>query len=100
MGKDDHYVILMGGLHIEMAMLKLICDRLDGSGWTYVIVIYVATTVTITTLVILAAGPKREYPDGGVNKGSTNNKCHKQNGLRTLIHWFEHVHNNWRRGWD
>ena len=32
-----------------------------------VTVIYVATTVTITTLVILAAGPKREYPDGGVN---------------------------------
>ena len=56
---------------------------------------YVATTVTITTLVILAAGPKREYPDGGggVNWGSTNNKCHKQNGLRTLIHWFEHIHN-------
>ena len=61
-------------------------------------VIYVATTVTITTLVILAAGPKREYPDGGgVNWGSTNNKYHKQNGLRTLIHWFEHIHNNWRR---
>ena len=60
-------------------------------------VIYVATTVTITTLVIPAAGPKREYPDGGVNWGSTNNKCHKQNGLRTLIHGFEHIHNNWRR---
>ena len=26
----------MGGLHIEMAMLKLIGDWLDGSGWTYV----------------------------------------------------------------
>ena len=36
---------------------------------TVMLVIYVATTVTITTLVILAAGPKREYPDGGVNGG-------------------------------
>ena len=27
--------------------------------------IYVATKVTITTLIILATGPKREYPDGG-----------------------------------
>ena len=26
----------MGGLHIEMAMLKLIGDWLDVSGWTYV----------------------------------------------------------------
>ena len=42
MGKDD--VILMGGLHIEMAMLKLICDWLDGSGWTYVM-----TSANVTT---------------------------------------------------
>ena len=34
-----------------------------------VTVIYVATTVTITTLVIPAAGPKREYPDGGGQLG-------------------------------
>ena len=30
------YVILMGGLHIEMAMLKVIGIWLDGSGWSYV----------------------------------------------------------------
>ena len=29
------YVILMGGLHIEMAMLKVIGIWLDGSGWSY-----------------------------------------------------------------
>ena len=49
--------------------------------------IYVATKVTITTLIILTTGPKREYPDGGgVNWGSTINKGHTLNGLRTFIH--------------
>ena len=38
------YVILMGGLHIEMAMLKLIGDWLDGSRWTYVM-----TSANVTT---------------------------------------------------
>ena len=27
---------MMGNLHIEMAMLSVIGDQLDGSGWTYV----------------------------------------------------------------
>ena len=31
MGKARRYVILIGGLHIEMAMLKLIGDWFDGS---------------------------------------------------------------------
>ena len=34
----------MGGLHIEMAMLKVIGDWLDGSGWTYVM-----TSANVTT---------------------------------------------------
>ena len=34
----------MGGLHIEMAMLKLIGHWLDGSGWTYVM-----TSPNVTT---------------------------------------------------
>ena len=41
---ERRYVILMGGLHIEMAMLKLIGDWLDGSGWTYVM-----TSANVTT---------------------------------------------------
>ncbi len=35
--EEKQYFILMGGLHIEMAMLKVIGDWLDGSGWTYLI---------------------------------------------------------------
>ena len=41
---ERRYVILIGGLHIEMAMFKLIGDWLDGSGWTYVM-----TSANITT---------------------------------------------------
>ena len=33
---ETKYVIMMGGLHIEMAMLSVIWDWLSGSGWTYV----------------------------------------------------------------
>ena len=31
---EDKFVIMFGGLHIEMAALKLIGDLLAGSGWT------------------------------------------------------------------
>ena len=31
---EDHFVIMFGGLHIEMAMLKLLGDWLEDSGWT------------------------------------------------------------------
>ena len=31
---EDKYLILFGGLHIEMAAFKIIGDWLDGSGWT------------------------------------------------------------------
>ena len=31
---EDKFVIMFGGLHIEMAALKLLGDLLDGSGWT------------------------------------------------------------------
>ena len=41
---ERQYVVLMGGLHIEMAMLKVIGDWLDGSGWTYVM-----TSANVTT---------------------------------------------------
>ena len=34
----------MGGLHIEMAMLKTIGDWLDGSGWAYVMIAGNVTT--------------------------------------------------------
>ena len=30
---ETKFVLLMGGLHIEMASLRVLCDWLDGSGW-------------------------------------------------------------------
>ena len=38
------YVVLMGGLHIEMAMLKVLGSWLSGSGWSYVM-----TSADVTT---------------------------------------------------
>lgn len=35
---EDHFVIMFGGLHIEMAMLKLLGDWLEDSGWTNALV--------------------------------------------------------------
>lgn len=31
---EDQFVIMIGGLHIEMAALKMLGDLLEGSGWT------------------------------------------------------------------
>jgi len=31
---ENHFVLVLGGLHIEMAIMKTIGDWLDGSGWT------------------------------------------------------------------
>jgi len=41
---EQKYVVLMGGLHIEMVMLKVIGEWLEGSGWTYVM-----TAANVTT---------------------------------------------------
>ena len=35
---EDKFVIMMGGLHIEIALLKTIGDWLDGNGWSSVLV--------------------------------------------------------------
>jgi hypothetical protein len=35
---EDHFVILIGGLHIKMACLKLAGDWLEDSGWTEALV--------------------------------------------------------------
>ena len=35
---EDHFVIMFGGLHIEMATLKLLGDWLEDSGWTNALV--------------------------------------------------------------
>ena len=44
---EDHFIILFGGLHIEMAALKSLGDLLDASGWTGALVLAgVATTCT------------------------------------------------------
>ena len=34
---EDKFVVLLGGLHIEMAFLSTIGDFLDGSGWTSIL---------------------------------------------------------------
>ena len=31
---EDHFVVMMGALHIEIAALRLLGDWLEGSGWT------------------------------------------------------------------
>ncbi len=31
---EDHFIVMFGGLHIEMAALKILGDLLEGSGWT------------------------------------------------------------------
>ena len=31
---EQAYVVMLGGLHIEMALWSLLGDLLDGSGWT------------------------------------------------------------------
>jgi hypothetical protein len=41
---DRQFVVMMGGLHIEMAMLNVIGDFLDGSGW-----VHVMTSANVTT---------------------------------------------------
>ena len=30
----NHFIVMFGGLHIEMTALKVIGDLLEGSGWT------------------------------------------------------------------
>ena len=30
---EDHFVVVLGGLHIEMAFMSMIGDMLEGSGW-------------------------------------------------------------------
>ncbi len=31
---EDRYVVMLGGLHMEMAMCQVLGSWLDGSGWT------------------------------------------------------------------
>ena len=31
---EDHFIVMFGGLHIEMTALKMLGDLLEGSGWT------------------------------------------------------------------
>ena len=33
---ESQYMVIMGSLHIEMALLNVIGDWLDGSGWKFV----------------------------------------------------------------
>ena len=42
--EEDMFVVMMGGLHIDMTLLKVLGDWLDGSGW-----VNLMTFVNITT---------------------------------------------------
>ena len=44
MMKGSTYVVLMGGLHIEMALLNVLGNWLDGSGW-----VAIMATANVTT---------------------------------------------------
>ena len=35
---EDKYVVMFGGLHLEMALWRTLGDLLDGSGWTTALV--------------------------------------------------------------
>ena len=35
---ENHFVVIFGGLHIEMTILKVLSDLLEGSGWTAALV--------------------------------------------------------------
>ena len=52
---EDKFVVMMGGLHIEMALLKVIGDFLEGGGWTSV---------------MTSAGVTTEGRDESLQKGS------------------------------
>ena len=41
---EDKVVVLLGGLHIEMAVLAVMGDWFDGSGWTSVMAAAIVTT--------------------------------------------------------
>ena len=34
---EDKFIVLFGGLHLEMAMWSTVGDLLDGSGWTTIL---------------------------------------------------------------
>ena len=35
---EDSFVVMLGGLHIKMTLLKVLGDLLDGAGWTSALV--------------------------------------------------------------
>ena len=35
---ENHFVVVFGGLHIEMTILEVLGDLLEGSGWTAALV--------------------------------------------------------------
>ena len=41
---EDKYIVMLGGLHTEMAVLNILGEWLDGSGWTTAL-----TEASITT---------------------------------------------------
>ncbi len=41
---EDKFVVMMGGLHIELSFLKVLGDWLEGSGWTSILATSNVTT--------------------------------------------------------
>ena len=56
---EDQFVIMMGGLHIEMAALRMLGHWLDGSGWINLLVQSGVTTAGVAESFIHASHVKR-----------------------------------------
>jgi len=56
---EDKCLVMMGGLHIEMAALRMLGHWLDGSGWTYCLVQSGISTAGVADSFLRAADIKR-----------------------------------------
>ena len=60
-----HFVLMFGGLHIEMSALRLLGDLLQGSGWTSVLIqAPLATSGTAESFIKVSQYPYKTYSPG------------------------------------
>jgi hypothetical protein len=59
---SDRFVLMMGGLHIEMALWKILGDLLNGSGWAEVVAeAGIASTSTASSFIMASDPMKSRY---------------------------------------
>jgi hypothetical protein len=73
---EENFVILLGGLHIEMAALTTLGDLLDGSGWTNV----------LTQAGIATAGTADSFLKGAHVKRTRHTHQVTSSALSSLLH--------------